>query len=96
MGEFENGYAYVWADGVGVCRVDSDDNDVSVEVALATATLIAIAPDLLKECENALGVLRSAIRAGLDGFSEQETSDIVEEHETIKRLKNVIAKADPR
>lgn len=49
--------------------------------------------DLLAACEDALSTMRVAVEAGLQDFSKQETAEIVENHSTVKALRNAIAKA---
>lgn len=61
--------------------------------AKANARLMAAAPDLLEACRDALRTMRVAVEAGLSGFSERKTKEIVENHSTVVMLKQAIAKA---
>lgn len=56
-------------------------------------SLILAAPALLAACEEALPVMREAVRAGIEGFSQAEVEDIVNNHVTVKALTAALAQA---
>jgi len=55
--------------------------------------LLAAAPDLLAACQDGLRCLEVAVRAGLEGFTEEEEDGIILNHGICKAMRQAIKKA---
>lgn len=55
---------------------------------------VAIVGELLAACREGLELGEIAVRAGLDGFSQEDEDSIVREHVKLKRLRAAIARAE--
>lgn len=82
-------------DSLGVIRatVWADPKLKEMPRLIALAHMMAAAPDMLDALVLAESTLETAIRAGLDGFTDEEADEITTEHLVLSKVRAAIAKA---